>query len=216
MKKIALFLAAMLIFTGCANTADKGTEQNSGTNEKTAVEVKNPEEVFTEGDFTMYAENGMAILSLGMKKETAEDRLKSFKEEIGDFKVTYSDHVIAKPNQDSVKETLVNYISYEGYRTPVYTSKGIYTMGNYGKAENCSSAEDVIDKYDIDTENESYIANKNDENNYCIELLYDSNNERIITPKDTELSKGEAQKMIRFLINDGVVKGIDYYQYSWE
>ena len=222
MKKLVFLLVSVMALSGCGaattdnNTTETTTIDDGGVNGRDAVDIKNPEEVFTNGDFAMYGENGVAIVSLGMKKEDAQKRLETFAKEFGEFTVTYDTRVTAKPHEDAVTEELVNYIRYEGYRNPVYTSKGIYTTGIKGKAEKCSKAEDVIKAYNIDTDKESYIENQNDENNYCIVLLYDKDDSRIISPKDTDLNSVESVRKIRYLINDGVVQSVDFIQNSWE
>ncbi|MGN1317938.1 MAG: membrane lipoprotein lipid attachment site-containing protein [Lachnospirales bacterium] len=226
MKRFLFLVVAVALLSGCGSTVDTNTD-NTETTETTTlgnpdgkdpVNIKNPEEVFTDGDFAMYAENGLAILNLGMEKSLAEERMKNFAEEVGEFEVTYFDKLV-RDTEDETKtkmESYVNFISYKGYRNPVYTSKGIYTSGKMGKEEKCSKVEDVIKAYEIDADNESYIVNKMDENNYCIELLYDNEDKRIVSPKDTDLSKVEGKKVARFLINNGFVRSIDFYQKSLE
>ncbi len=207
MKKFIFLIAAILLFTGCAADSLK-TDNNQ-------VADNSPEEKFTEGDFTIYGENGVPFVNLAMDKETAEKRLESFKDDVGTFDIKYGEHIITYPDKDAEKEELINYISYLGPRVAVYTSKGIYTTGIYGDNDKCSTDADVIKAYGIDIENESYITHKTDDKNYFINLYY-NNDERVIMAKDTDLSSVEAQKLIRFTIKDGVVRNIEFYQYLWE
>lgn len=208
MKKFIFLLAAVFIFAGCA--ADSPKEADNA-----APEALAPEEKFTDGDFTMYGENGVPFVSLAANKEDVEKRLESFKNEVGSFDVKYKEHIITYPDKDAEKEELVNYIGYFGPRVPVFTSKGISTTGLYGDAELCSSDADVIKAYGIDAENESYITNKTDDKNYFINIYYNGE-ERLTFPKDADIQMAEAQKLIRFTINDGIVRNIEFYQYFWE
>lgn len=209
MKRFMFLIVAMLMFTGCG-AGSTNTDNSAATEDSLS-----PEEKFTDGDFTIYGENGVPFVNLAMTKEDAEKRLKSFKDEVGTFDIKYGEHIVPDPKEDATKEELVNYIGYIGPRVPVYTSKGVSTTGIYGENEGCSTDADVIEAYGIDTETESYITNKTDDKNYYINLYY-NDDERVITPKDTELSSVEAQKLIRFTIKDGVVKNIEFYQYLWE
>lgn len=226
MKKFMILLVAAFMFTGCGakvENSDGATETTTIDANgydlpegKDAVKIKNPEKVFTEGDFTFYGENGVPVVSLGMEKSVAEDRMKNFGNIIGEFEINYDDHIVINKDKDATTETLVTYLNYIGYRNPVYTSKGIYTAGGYSKNEKCSPAEDVYKAYDINVDEESVIENKNDDNNYAIVLLFDKNDDRIVSPKDTDLSTVDYRRKIRFLINDGVVKSIDFSQNGWE
>lgn len=219
MKKFIFLIITAVMLTGCTSPAVSQSEETESTtavppNGREAVDIKNPNEVFTEGDFTLYAENGLAIISLGMDKDLAEKRLESFANYMGEFEVKYYDTLVQDPEDQTktITQSNVRYIAYRGYLNPVYTSKGVYTTGKDGKDGKNASVDKVIEGYEIDKDNESYISNQNDEKNYCIELLYDENDTRIISPKGTDLSTVEAKKVIRFLITDNLVKGVDLYE----
>lgn len=220
MKKLVFLFITAAILTGCtAGAADSAVESTEATTAippegKEAVDIDNPESVFTDGDFALYAENGLSIVSLGMDKELAEERFESFSEYQGEFEVKYYDELVQNPEKqtESMTKSTVRYISYRGYVNPIYTSKGVYTTGKDGVDGKNSPVEKVIEGYGIDTANESYITAQNSESNYCIELLYDENDQRIISPKGTDLSTVEAKKVIRFLINDNFVKNVDIYE----
>lgn len=216
MKKYLILMAALFMLSGCAgNTNTDGTDQT--TDQTNAVVNADDFDVdnFTEGDFTLYGQNGIAFVSLGTAKVDYEERIENFSENVGVINVTFEDRLITSETEDAKTETVVNYISYDGPYIPVYTAKGIHTTGLKGKEENCSSPEDVIKAYDIDIDEESYITDQRDENNYCISLYYNGD-ERIVSPSGTELDGIDAQKLLRFTIKNGVVRNIDFYQYKWE
>jgi hypothetical protein len=68
----------------------------------------------------------------------------------------------------------VSYISYKGSRTPVMTAKGIKSTGLIlSDGEDCSTVDEVISLYGIDTENEEYMDNiSEDGSEYCIQLYF--------------------------------------------
>lgn len=209
MKKLIYLLVTVLVISSLTACGDKST-----TDSTTDTTELSPEEKFTDGDFTAYGENGVAFVSLGMLKTDAEKRLEEFKENVGEFNLSYIDRVVTSSDSNATTETVVNYIDYVGPRVPVYTSKGIHSTGRAGDNSQSSTDADVIAAYGIDTANESYITDEKDDKNYCISLYYNGD-ERVITPKGTELLGIAAEKYIRFLIVDGYVSGIEFYQISW-
>lgn len=223
MKRFLCLLAASLMLVGCGaasdnNTNGEDTELTTAEVDytvKTAKKIRHPEKVFTDGDFAFYGENGVSIVKLGQDEETASRRLETIGKSIGEFTVNYEKKINVESTENQDPANYVRYISYVGYHNPVYTSKGIYTTGTEGTQENCSEGEDVIKAYDIDTKNESYLESEGDENNYCIALYYDKNGDRIISPSGTDLRTVDAAYKVRFLINGGIVRQIDFYQIDW-
>ena len=114
--------------------------------------------------------------------------------------------------------------------------KGIETTGlTAASDEGCSTAGDVIEKYGLDIDSENFIADRKDDKNYTIELLFyrhvymeDSEDTttsegipgaavnkdvtRKITPAGEELSEEGCYCKMRFVIRNGFVHGIDMYQ----
>ncbi len=224
MKKLIYILAASAIaisLAGCGNNsaADESTE--------TAASAKaNPEDtIYNQNDFAIYTVdedlNPVKFISmLGVDVSTVE-----YTDEVEDFVSQFietSTITVTEGDKENPGETIeteqVNYISYLGSRTPIINTKGILTTGlDTDDNENCSSVDDVIAAYSIDTENEEYIENKQDETGiYVIRLNFteaDDNGDikRIISPLGTNLGSTGAKYSIRYVIRNDAVHGISYY-----
>jgi hypothetical protein len=114
-----------------------------------------------------------------MRETEVDEDSEPLKSYISDMEIEY------KENFDSMERTVdadgtqhgverVSYISYKGSRTPVMTAKGIKSTGLIlSDGEDCSTVDEVISLYGIDTENEEYMDNiSEDGSEYCIQLYF--------------------------------------------
>jgi hypothetical protein len=204
MKKFVIAaMAAACIFTGCDGTNVKDFLLNDVTGENSGV-VQLDNVTFNQNDFALYTGadengNGDLIVGLGMTEDSVDYSSEplssyasgleiSYKEDTGSFNKTVdADGTIHGVNR-------VNYIGTIGDRKTVMTAKGIKTTGLVlSDGENCSSADEVIALYDIDTEKEEYKVNVDEHSDdYCIQLYFKAHFDE--EEKQNEIKEQEAKQ----------------------
>ncbi len=225
MKKKVLLLAGILLLSAmcaCGKT-DGGTDEENagGVNSDISYAVTDLAIYTTEstGDALMPSK---FITMLGVDPATVEpsddEKLERVKQYVETDTMEIAEGDINNPGQTK-EQSVIRYFKYIGSREPVINTKSITTTGMMPEDENCSSVEDVIQAYGIDSENEEYIENEDVNGSYVIKLNFKDLNtsegtlERIITPKGSEPEASEVRYTLRFTIQNDHVHGIDGYMY---
>lgn len=219
-KLLCIIIASMLVLSGCNKTEEVQPEKETAENK--VMGTTNPGE-YSVNDFVLYTLDednylSKAVAVLGVDPETVKyDDDKAAEAGRG---VTMESSSI-KTTDDSGKlseAVLVSHYNYDGSRIPLANVKGIMTTGLYitDSDENCSKAEDIIDAYEIDAENEEYMTNVNDDKNYTIDIYFtrsrdDGRVERITVPKGGSVQNPGYS--LRFFIINGYVHGISAQMY---
>ncbi|MDO5388946.1 MAG: hypothetical protein Q4F63_06905 [Clostridia bacterium] len=224
MKKLIYFLAAAAIaasLSGCNNGSDSAQSDNEAVSENKQTSSI----AFSTNDFALYTTDDdlqpskfLCMLNADPSDIHYNDKNAQY---MSQFIETETIHVKEGDKEnpgESVEKDLIRYINYTGSRDAVITVKGITTTGlDVDSNDKCSPVEDVITAYGIDTENEAYIEGDIfEDGSYTIRLNFtdaDENGkvERIISPKDTDLSSTDAKYSIRFNIKNDYVHGISYF-----
>lgn len=227
MKKITLTLSAMLLAlvlcTACGKsdggTAD--TDNSNGVNTNISYSVNDLAIYTTDttGDILMPSK---FITMLGVDPSTVEpsddETLNQIKQFIETDTMEIAEGDIDNPGQ-TLKQNVIRYYKYVGSRLPIINARNISTTGMMPEDDYCSSVEDVIEAYGIDTENEEYIENEAEDGSYTIRLNFkdlntnESTLERIITPKGGKADDAEVRYTLRFTVKNDHVHGIDAYMY---
>ncbi len=219
-KLLCLFMLSVLVLSGCSkNTA--GVPEDTGE-EGIVNGATNPGE-YTTNDFVLFTLDdnnypSMAVAALGVDPATVE--YNDEKAEEASKGVVMDSGTVPDTTElgEVIERPVINHFSYQGGRIPLTNSKGIVTTGiaTTDTDKNCSKADEIIKAYVIDDDNEEYITNKTDDQNYTIDLYFTvANNkgtvERIITPKGENFEEAtrKAGYIMRFFIVNGYVHGID-------
>lgn len=225
MKKLAYFLAAAMVCTALSGCSDKNPINNKTEN----TDIANPNAVvsYSLNDFALYTtdENLQPVkflCMLGLDASTIEYTDETAKY-VSQFLETDTLHIKEGDKENPgqlIEKDVIRYLSYKGSREPVINVKGITTTGlDIDNNENCSSADDVIKAYAIDTEKENYIeGEKREDGSYTIQLNFseekeDGSVERIITPAGQEVDQSSVKYSLRFNIIDNHVHGTNCYMY---
>ncbi len=181
-KMIFAVIVAAVVFTGCDGKKVKDFLLTDVTSESS--DAQSQDITFTQNDFALYTAadesgNGDLLVGLDMRESDVDADTEPLNRYISDMEIEYKEDfetmdrtVDANGNQHGVER--VSYISYKGSRTPVMTAKGIKTTGLIlSDGEGCSTADEVISLYGIDTEKEEYMDNvSEDGSEYCIQLYF--------------------------------------------
>lgn len=225
MKKLAYIIAASMVFTTLSGCTDKNTVTDKTEN----TDIANPDAVVTYSlnDFALYTtdENLQPVkflCMLGLDSSTIEytdEAAKYVSQFLETDTLNIKEGDKENPGQ-TIEKNVIRYISYNGSREAVTNVKGITTTGlDIGNNDKCSSADDVIRAYAIDTEKENYIeGEKREDGSYTIQLNFseekeDGSVERIITPAGEEVNQSSVKYSLRFNINDNHVHGTNCYMY---
>lgn len=222
MKKfITIIMAAMFtltVFTACSKTE---SEVDSDTPEI------NRNITYSVNDFAIYTTDDELLPSkfitmLGLDPTTVEESTDETLTNVKNFIESETMEIVTgdinNPGQ-TIRGNVVRYFKYTGSRYPITNPKGITTTGIMPEDDNCSTAEDVIEAYGIDTENEEYKENEMEDGSYTIRLSFkdlkvqEGTVERIIIPKGSDIAPVEARYTLRFNIINDHVHGIDGYMY---
>ncbi len=224
MKKKALLLAGILLLSAmcaCGKTDNADGENGNGVNNNISYSATDLAIYTTESEGETLMPSKF-ITMLGVDPSTVEpsddEKLERIKQFVETDTMEIAEGDIDKPGETK-KQNVIRYFKYIGSREPVINAKSITTTGIMPEDDNCSSVEEVIEAYGIDSENEEYIENEDENGNYVIKLDFkdlDTNEgtlERIITPKGSEPEASEVRYTLRFTIQNDHVHGIDAYMY---
>lgn len=189
------------------------------------VDVQNGPATYGQTDFALYTVDDEGLPSkfltmLGIDESTVQYNDDSA-EYMSEFIETQTLDVLVadeeNPGQNSTQKQ-IRYIYFKGSHTPVINVKGIKTTGPVLDDETSSTVQDVINAYDIDTENEGYIELKREDGSYTIRLNFSAEDsegkiERIKNKVDEDPAVTTAKYAIRFDIINEHVHGIEYYMY---
>ena len=227
MKKALCLLLSLVCLSGC--TASEGGSSTQTTEESTATETaENTEVEFTQDDFVLLAydndtEKTYPVIWLGMTKDLVDENAADYSgyfEGINDISYNLQPVWDDDGNDTGEKIEYVSLISYLGSREYLETIKGIRTSGLYGTASKPNStADEVIEAYGLDPDNESIYIGDPEDDNYTIALYFDIDNHnnvmRIVSPSGTDLSDINtlhADYFLKFMITQNEVSGIQMYR----
>lgn len=228
MKKTLCLLLTLVLLCGCS-TAEEGTQSESGTTTTASSDTaESSEPEFTQDDFVLFAmdnssESTYPVVWLGMTKDMEDDNAAAYPEYfegINDISYNLQPVWDDEGNDTGERVEYISLISYLGSRDYLETIKGIRTSGLYDTASKPNStADEVIEAYGLDPDNESIYLGSPEDDNYTIVLYFDIDNHnnvmRIVSPSDTDLSNIEdiqADYFLKFMITDGEVSGIQMYR----
>lgn len=224
MKKFVYVLAAAMVFASLTGCGDKGNSTDASSTE-TSDTANSGTAVYNTNDFALYTTDedlqpSKFLCMLGIDPSTIEytdDNAKYMSEFIDTDTMTVKEGDKENPGE-TIETEKIRYIAYTGSRDAVINVKGITTTGlDIDDNDKCSSLDDVIKAYAIDTENEEYIENnETSTGSYTIRLNFsapDENGtvERIVTPVGGDLGSSNGKYSIRFVIRNDHVHGISYY-----
>lgn len=223
MKKFVYVLAAAMVFASLAGCGNKGNSSDTNSTE-TADAVDPGSIVYNTNDFALYTTDddlqpSKFLCMLGIDPSTIEytdDNAEYMSQFIDTDTITVTEGDKENPGE-SIETEQIRYIAYTGSRNAVINVKGITTTGlDTDDNDKCSSVDDVINAYGIDTENEEYIENEETSTgSYTIRLNFsesgDGSVERIVTPVGGDLGSSNGKYSIRFVIRNDHVHGISYY-----
>ncbi len=224
MKKFVYVLAAAMVFASLAGCGDKSN--SSDTTAAETSDAANPG-VITYGttDFALYTTDddlqpSKFLCMLGVDPSTisyTDDNAKYMSQFLETDTMTVREGDKENPGE-TLETEQIRYVAYTGSRDAVINVKGITTTGlDTDDNDKCSSVDDVIKAYGIDTENEEYIENEETSTgSYTIRLNFsaakdDGSVERIVTPAGGDLGSSNGKYSIRFVIRNDHVHGISYY-----
>ncbi len=221
MKKLLLFLMLGFVLTGCNNAQQQTETQTQDVQTEQAEE----EAEFTQQDFCFYGEpdetgESKLVMWIGMAESKIDTSNKEFYDYYLGFDGGEGVQLTEGNDADGNKMNVVNYLNYTGARKAVMTTKGIVTRGyELREGETVSSAQDVMEAYGVDLDNENVYSTYTDENNYVIALYFnidtDNNVTRLVSDKNTDVSdikQLHADYALKFLIIDNNVCGIQMYR----
>ena len=224
MKKFVYVLAAAMVFASLTGCGDKSNSSDATATETS--DTANPG-VITYGttDFALYTTDddlqpSKFLCMLGIDPSTIEytdDNAKYMSQFLETDTMTVREGDKENPGE-TLETEQIRYVAYTGSRDAVINVKGITTTGlDIDDNDKCSSVDDVIKAYGIDTENEEYIENEETSTgSYTIRLNFsaakdDGSVERIVTPAGGGLGSSNGKYSIRFVIRNDHVHGISYY-----
>ena len=223
MKKFVYILAAAMVFASLAGCGDKSNSSDTAATE-TSDAADPGAIVYNTTDFALYTTDddlqpSKFLCMLGVDPSTidyTDDNAKYMSQFLETDTMTVREGDKENPGE-TLETEQIRYISYTGSRDAVVNVKGITTTGlDTDDNDKCSSADDVIKAYGIDTENEEYIENEETlTGSYTIRLNFsessDGSIERIVTPAGDDLGSSNGKYSIRFVIRNDHVHGISYY-----
>lgn len=229
MKKIFCILFSVLVLCGCRSSAEReiepiseaATEISSGNESESNYTVE-----FSRDDFVLFADKDKtkdAVIWLGMEKSYVYESMENFADYFeGIDTISYNTQAEFVDGESTDKQIeYTSLISYTGSREYLETEKGIRTAGLYDTASKPNStAEEVINAYGLDPENEGIYIGDPTETNYTIALYFDIDNhnnvKRITSAKDSDIGDiarvSGADYFIKFMITEGQVTGIQMYR----
>lgn len=227
MKKTLCLLLSLMCLCGCA-ASEEGNDAQT-TEDGTVTEGTDSTEVeFTQDDFVLLAHNNdtdetYPVVWLGMTKDLVDTNASDYSEYfegINDISYNLQPVWDDEGNETGEEIEYVSLISYLGSREYLETIKGIHTSGLYDTAsEPNSTADDVIEAYGLNPENESIYIGNSEDDNYTIALYFDIDNHnnvmRIVSPSGTDLSNMDnihADYFLKFMITQDEVSGIQMYR----
>ena len=226
---ICILMTAMFLLSGCTKGDGTISEITNTDSDNGEISVKGTTEIgtYSENDFALftldeeyYPHKTVCMVGIEPEKLIIDDETAILASE--GIERQAKEYPVTDENGRITNKRLMSYFSYSGTRVPLANSKGIFTTGKKLKDtdENCSHADDVIKAYDIDINDEEYIAKSSSENEYIIELYFtapsvDGGIQRIYTPKGDNLEEQQknARYAIRFYIYNDYVHGMDYYMF---
>lgn len=218
MKKLFyVFLAAMLCvsFAGC----------DKGESDTTESAVLNAPISYSQNDFALYTTDddlqpSKFLCMLGLDADMI-DYTDENAEYVAQFLDTQTMTVKMGDKENpgqTIEQEQIRYINYTGSHDAVINVKGITTTGPVKEDDKCSTVDDVIAAYGIDTETENYIESELPDGGYVIRLNFtdaddNGNVDRIKSTLDADLNATDGRYSIRYTIVGDYVHGVEYYMY---
>lgn len=220
MKKLVYVLAAAMLSVSLSGCGDSSSTASSDTE----YAVDPGAIVYNTTDFALYTTDddlqpSKFLCMLGIDASTIEytdDDAKYMSQFIETETMTVLEGDKENPGE-TIETEQIRYIAYTGSRRAVINVRGITTTGlDTDDNDKCSSVDDVINAYGIDTENEEYIESSETlTDSYTIRLNFSQSNdgtiERIVTPVGGDLGATNGKYSMRFVIRNDHVHGISYY-----